>query len=57
MSNLDYLSYVRAKKYPPTIQCGANKTNIVHIHYTDKKKKQVAQHDWTKFIWSYINWI
>ena len=51
VSNLNYLSYVRAKIYPAAIQCGANKTNIAaHFHYTDKKKKQVAQHDWTKFV-------
>ena len=40
VSNLNYLSYVRAKKYPATIQRRANKTNIAaHIHSIKKKKK------------------
>ena len=51
VSNLNYLSYVRAKKYPATIQRRANKTNIAaHIHSIKKKKKLVAQHNWTKFV-------
>ena len=50
VSNLNYLSYVRAKKYPATIQCRAKINIAAHSHSTDKKKKQVAQYDWTKFV-------